>query len=410
VGAYLADPLAWLPPSQVYEEVEYRPSLGLDYLGAPTIGVSTGGFGTFVGGSTALYCGDMLGNRMLAVSASAGGTLKDLGGEAFYINRSRRWNWLAGGGRVPYLTGFTTLDTATVDVDGRPVLGRRISQFRSRTFYDQALVGTQYPFSTTRRFELTGGYVHVGFDNEVEEVITVGGVEVARQRRDLPAPEGVHLAQVSAALVGDNSYFGFTSPISGGRYRLEVSPRFGTLTYQTLLADWRRYLFRAPFTLALRGLHYGRYGADADSERLGPLFLGENTLVRGYSIGSFRASECSGTSDCPEFDRLVGSRLAVANLELRVPLFGTQQFGLIDFPMLPTELGAFVDAGAAWTSDDGVNLDFARRSADRIPVVSAGLSARVNLLGYLVLEAYYAYPFQRPDRGWHWGFQIAPGW
>src|SRR5690606_28510733 len=42
VGAYLADPLAWLPPSQVYEEVEYRPSLGLDYLGAPTIGVKIG--------------------------------------------------------------------------------------------------------------------------------------------------------------------------------------------------------------------------------------------------------------------------------------------------------------------------------------------------------------------------------
>jgi len=410
VGAYLADPLAWLPPSQVYEDVEYRPSLGLDYIGAPTIGVSTGSFGTLVGGSTALYFGDMLGNRMLAVSALAGGTLKDLGGEAFYLNRSRRWNWLAGGGRMPYLTGFTTLDTVTVDVNGQPVLGRRISQFRSRTFYDQALLGTQYPFSTTRRFELTGGYVHVGFDNEVEEVITVRGTEVARERRDLPAPEGVHLAQVAAAFVGDDSYFGFTSPISGGRYRFEVSPRFGSLTYGTLLADWRRYFFRAPFTLALRGLHYGRYGADADSDRLGPLFLGENTLVRGYSIGSFHASECSGTSDCPEFDRLVGSRLAVANLELRVPLFGTPQFGLIDFPLLPTELSAFVDAGAAWTGDDGVSFDFARRSADRIPVFSAGLSARVNLLGYLVLEAYYAYPFQRPDRGWHWGFQVAPGW
>src|SRR5690606_33569336 len=136
----------------------------------------------------------------------------------------------------------------------------------------------------------------------------------------------------------------------------------------------------------------------------------EETLVRGYSIGSFDATECSGASSCPEFDRLVGSRLAVANLELRVPLFGTEQFGLITFPMLPTELSAFLDAGAAWTGDDGVSLDFARRSADRTPVLSTGLSARVNLLGYLVLEAYYAYPFQRPDRGWHWGFQIAPGW
>jgi Tol biopolymer transport system component len=410
VGAYLADPFAWLPAPQLYEVTDYRPSLGLDYIGAPTVGVGTGSLGTYLGGSAALYFGDMLGNRTLGVSAFAAGTPKDLGGEIFYVNRSRRWNWLVGGGRVPYLTGFTTLETGIVDVDGQPVLGRRISQYRERTYYDQALAGTQYPFSTTRRFELTGGYVHIGFDREVEETVIVGGREVARETRDLPAPEGVHLAQVSAALVGDDSYFGFTSPVSGGRYRLEVSPRIGTLNYQTLLADWRRYFFRAPVTLALRGLHYGRYGKDADSDRLTPLFLGEQTLVRGYSFGSFEAGECSGTSTCPEFDRLIGSRVAVANLELRVPLFGTSQFGLIDFPALPTELSVFLDAGAAWTGDQGVELDLARRSAERTPVLSTGISARVNLLGYLVLEAYYAYPFQRPDKGWHWGFQIAPGW
>jgi hypothetical protein len=43
-------------------------------------------------------------------------------------------------------------------------------------------------------------------------------------------------------------------------------------------------------------------------------------------------------------------------------------------------------------------------------VFSAGMSARVNLLGFAVLEAYYAYPFQRPEKGWHWGFQLYPGW
>ena len=31
----------------------------------------------------------------------------------------------------------------------------------------------------------------------------------------------------------------------------------------------------------------------------------------------------------------------------------------------------------------------------------------MNILGYLILEAYYAYPFQRPDKGWHWGFSAA---
>jgi hypothetical protein len=38
------------------------------------------------------------------------------------------------------------------------------------------------------------------------------------------------------------------------------------------------------------------------------------------------------------------------------------------------------------------------------------MTARINLLGFAVFEAYYAYPFQRPDRGAHFGFQLAPGW
>ena len=50
-----------------------------------------------------------------------------------------------------------------------------------------------------------------------------------------------------------------------------------------------------------------------------------------------------------------------------------------------------------------------------VPVVRllgqrSGVSARMNILGALILEAYYAQPWQRPGRGWHWGFNLAPGW
>ena len=47
---------------------------------------------------------------------------------------------------------------------------------------------------------------------------------------------------------------------------------------------------------------------------------------------------------------------------------------------------------------------------DRIPVFSTGVSMRANVLGYLILEAYLAHPFQRPTKNWVWGFQLAPGW
>ena len=52
----------------------------------------------------------------------------------------------------------------------------------------------------------------------------------------------------------------------------------------------------------------------------------------------------------------------------------------------------------------------ASNSSKRVPVFSTGISARMNVLGYLVLEAYYAYPFQRPEKGAHFGFVLSPGW
>jgi outer membrane protein assembly factor BamA len=102
--------------------------------------------------------------------------------------------------------------------------------------------------------------------------------------------------------------------------------------------------------------------------------------------------------------------MAVANAELRIPLFGSREFGLLNLPFLPTEISPFVDAGLAWNQGDRPRLSFDRTSTDRVPVVSTGVSARVNLLGYAVGEVYYAYPFQRQERGWHFGFVLAPGW
>jgi outer membrane protein assembly factor BamA len=219
------------------------------------------------------------------------------------------------------------------------------------------------------------------------------------------------------ALVGDASSFGFTSPISGSRYRLEVTPTIGTLKYETVLLDYRKYLFVKPFTLAVRGLHYGLYGKDAESDRIGALYLGDGSLVRGYSYDSFNSNDCtsSGTgslasSTCPQFDRLVGSKLALANAELRIPLFGTSGFGLIASPLPPIEIAPFVDAGVAWTKASGPVWDLASTSGDRTPVVSTGIASRINLFGFAVFEVYYAHPFQRPGRSGVWGFLLQPGW
>jgi outer membrane protein assembly factor BamA len=139
---------------------------------------------------------------------------------------------------------------------------------------------------------------------------------------------------------------------------------------------------------------------------LSDLFLGYPSLVRGYDNESFTPEECGGAADgsCPPFDRLLGSRIAVGNVELRLPLLGGA--GLIPgggFP--PIEAAAFLDAGAAWR--DGESFQLSGR--DRRLVTSHGMALRVNLLGFAVAEIDFVHPNDRPDKDWYWLFSLQPG-
>ena len=431
VASYLNDATTGLVSGSEFTVRRYHASFALDALGQPAIGVTTGGyFGTgVVGGINALW-GDQLGDQQIYGAVQANGTVKDFGGAVFYQNLRRRLNWMAGLQHVPYLTGYQ-------QAEGLPDGTYRVLTILQRIYVDQASVAAQYPFSQTRRFEVGASGTRLGFDQQVvEEIVTPSGGVLGRQITDTEAPPGLTYAQASAAFVGDNSFGGFTSPISGMRYRFEFAPTFGTVVFNTGLADARKYFFKRPFTFAIRGVHYGRYGRDADNyDRLSPIYLGEETLIRGYGYGSFTPDECTvGTGGdparCPVFDRLVGSRVGVMNAEIRIPLFGTSGFGLVNFPYLPLEVSPFFDAGVAWTGDQSPSFRLTNEStttpancatsqtgsgilvpcAERIPVFSAGLSFRANVLGYMILEAYVAHPFQRPTKDWVFGLQVAPGW
>lgn len=125
-------------------------------------------------------------------------------------------------------------------------------------------------------------------------------------------------------------------------------------------------------------------------------------MVRGYSIGSFDMDDCGGAgnvSGCPRIDRLTGSRVGIVNLEIRLPLLGTERFGVYDFPYLPAELSLFPDGGLAWTKVQQPELKLSTDSRERVPVFSAGAATRINVANYLVIQTYLAYPFQRPGKG-----------
>jgi len=231
----------------------------------------------------------------------------------------------------------------------------------------------------------------------------------------IAAPVTISGASVSyygpqLALAHDNSLFGWVGPFSGSRWRMEVSPSFGAWQFTAGLVDWRRYFFARPFTLALRGVFFGRYGRDAD---LFQQFLGSTELLRGYTAGSIINNECvqfSTASSCPQLDQLIGSRVAVVNAELRFPLTRSLVLGFLPVGLPPIEGAVFYDAGLAWNSNSKVIFNRTNQDPEiyRVPLRSWGGSIRVNLLGFVVLRLDYTKPLSRPHNDPYWTVSLGP--
>jgi outer membrane protein assembly factor BamA len=154
----------------------------------------------------------------------------------------------------------------------------------------------------------------------------------------------------------------------------------------------------------------GRYGRDAESGLLPPLFLGYPQLVRGYNALAYADNGSNNLS----INNLIGSKIYVGNAELRYPLFGPERLSAIKSRFFLSDLNLFTDAGVAWGNAGIVsNPDLKNNSVNRTSrlIMSTGVSLRVNVFGYLILEPYYAIPWQ--NGGWNnrtFGVNVIPGW
>ncbi len=428
ITAYLMRPEEGLPPASArFQERPYSADLHLAYLGPPTLGVGINEFGYGAGGSITAFWSDILGQHNIGFTFAGGGTstgssnlTEQLGGEVVYINQKSRLNWGADLLHIPYVYAFAEYGVGTNPNTGNSAEIYRQTRLVQTTTDASGLA--QYPFSTTRRIEGQAGIQRYSYKEEQETWYVERGDIVDRDITTLPGSFTLNFGKVSTAFVGDSSVYGFISPINGTRYRYELEAFSGDLNFQTALADWRKYFFVRPVTLAVRALHYGRYGLDDvdnvacnSPDRpteclLSPLYLGQGSIMRGYDPYSIDAVECgTNRTACPVFDRLVGSRIGFASVELRAPLLGTREFGLINAAFLPTEIFAFGDVGAAWTENEDVDFVFETDTDARVPVFSVGVGLRI-LLAYIPLEFYAAKPFQRPDEDIVYGFNIIPGW
>jgi Tol biopolymer transport system component len=392
-----ADAQTGLVGTDAFTTVPYKARLDLDYVGQPYVGagVSSRYGGAFSGG-VSMGFSDMLGEHNLStiLQAERVSGFTDIGAVVGYVNRKQRLNWGVQVGQIPYEA--SSFSTGLVTSGGQVAYAEQV--YTQREIERSVSAIGFYPFNSALRLEGSAGYRHIGFDTHVQTDLYSypSGGFLGTQNDTLPDSTGLHLFESTMAFVRDTSLYGATSPVLGQRFRLDVSPVTGSLSYTGALADFRHYVMPVrPITIAGRLMHYGRYGAGGDDPRLYPLFLGDPGLVRGYTSGSFQASDCGAASNgaCPAFDRLLGSRILVANVEARAPLFGLFR-GRSSYGPLPIEVGAFFDAGVAWDSHETPSLFGGSRDV----VKSVGATARVNLFGFAVVEVDYAKPL---DRGGH---------
>jgi hypothetical protein len=400
--------LAWAD-STTFQPRPYTPKFELSYIGGSAGGgVSTGPMGPGIaGGVTSLFT-DILNRHQVLGALSINGEIYDFAGQAAYLNQKSKLQWGVGLSHIPYLSGgqFYAPDTLQLREGSIEVLNAGL--LLQRTFEDQVSVFTFLPFSQTKRLEAGASFSRYHQRRDViNTYYDANGLQVGQSREKLPAPPGFNLGQANIALVGDNASSGVTSPLSGHRYRFDVGQTLGAIKFNTVLADYRKYWFSRPVGFALRALHYGRYGGDA--ERMYPLYLGNELFVRGYNNGLYQYNQCPDGS-CLGINQLVGSRLAVANAEIRLPFSGPERLSLIKSSYLFSDLVLFADGGLAWSRRDPVRFDWRPKTADvHIPVYSTGASLRINLFGYLIVEPYVALPLQSGMSRPTFGFFLSGG-
>ncbi len=395
----LADSLTGLPVQDTMRLRDYTPRLSLERIGQPYVSSGGGAFGTFVRGGGSFLFGDMLGERRLGAAVQIANRMRDAAFEVRYLNQARRWNWGATAQLEPALRRYRS--TATIDHDGQPALLRQADYLERIQWYGAGLLA--YPFSRGLRLEIIGGVRHASYHRDVRSMISsveTGRVlEQVREQSSGGIPTTV--AEVGTALVGDTTVFGPTGPLLGSRFRFEVAPATGDLTYTRVLADYRRYLMPArPYTVAVRVLHSGRYGRDGDDPRLLPSFLGSRYLVRGHGSD---ARDCLPEPGHVCGAELLGSRLLVGNVELRAPVWGLLKRQL-EYGPLPIDAFLFADSGVVWSRRPQDAVTVSRRTA----INSIGMGVRLNAGGF-PFEVAAVRALDGPTPGWSFDFAFRAG-
>ena len=334
-----------------------------------------------LGMANVITMSDLLGDHRLGFLANIYGSIENSDVAATYTYLRKRWDLGAGVFHFKnyYNSAFTSVGEVLPD-----------DVFFSERNYGLFTTAV-YPLSTFRRLTFD---LQAMISERTDYVIDPSGSFLVAGER-----VSHRLLQPSLNFVHDSAYYGNYGPVVGSRLSLYASsavPLAGaTLDRRTYLLDWRRYWM--PWrgnSLAVRLV-----GAASEGNQPRAFVLGGPFTLRGYEFYDYQT-----------VDHLVGRRMALLNLEYRLPLIDAVFFGWpAGWGFGPIGATVHFDAGAAW--NDGLDpwgRDAAGDWGLRDLRAGYGFGIRTRL-GFIPLKFDWSWPTDlRTTGGGVFHFSIGP--
>jgi Tol biopolymer transport system component len=400
-----------LPDTTSFHEYDYKVGYRPESIYRPSIGYAQDNYGRGLYGGAGVILADLLGNNQLIMAGQVNGRLSEAFLLGAYTSLGNRLQYTLGVSQSPY---FFVQDYNVLPYgDGSPYF---LEQYQvARYIVREAFAIGMRPSNRFNRMELgiSGNNVSRSIALYSRAIDGFTGYGTQWSVDSVVSFPGLNYISPFAAYVSDNSLFGYTGPIAGRRYRLQVTPTFGGLRWTEFSADYRRYvpvLFNF-LTLAWRTQTSIGIGPD---EMIFPKYLGRADYVRGYDREQYAAQFCGGIfSDqtACNVTELLGSRFLLGNVELRFPLIRRFDLGVIPISLPPVDGLFFFDAGVAWNKGQCISLSRAEiysQDLQRYALRSYGMGIRMNLFGYALLRADYAIPLDRGTRRGYWVLTLGP--
>lgn len=241
-------------------------------------------------------------------------------------------------------------------------------------------VNASYPFSKFKRVEGSLAVMNISREN-------LDDAQVPMDKSTFIVP--------SLSLVHDNTLYGMFAPVKGTRYNLTLmnSPKLGAdgLDFTTVMGDIRTYgKLGEGFSVAMRFSGGISFGAQPMRFYLGGTEnwinwqYETNNIEIGKSIREYAFSVPGLPLRGYNFDRISGSKYALANFEFRFPLFRYLILGALPIGFQDIQGNLFFDAGTAWS--DNNSLRFFEKTASgkiisRDLLMGTGFGTRIALFG-----------------------------